>query len=290
MPASNSFGLQCLDKSTLYASSNTTAYLGCCTVDPATTDDGICPDDKIRPATFDPDAYSKILSQECMGHDANVMWYTCSGTAPPFLGCCAVNPCAKGSCPQAALKPARLSSNERNASSFLEGISSTNNSATATVTSTTTEPAHTSSATPSGSTPAGSSGSSHRAMQPATVAGIAIGIAAGSLAIALLVFWCVRRRRASAKRDAMVAAAVSPMGPNTDSTAPLTPAWFYSPSSTHPTNSTFASEYHRQPADSPHPMPPNYEAVTKKTVGPAELPGNLCFELDGDSPRSPHSR
>ncbi|KAJ3494583.1 hypothetical protein NLG97_g3978 [Lecanicillium saksenae] len=247
------------------------------------------PDDKIRPATFDPDAYSKILSQECMGHDANVMWYTCTGTTPPFLGCCAVNPCAKGSCPQSALKPARLSSNEKNASSFLEGISSTTTSTTATVTPTTTEPAKASgaSATPSASTPAGGS---RKAMQPATVAGIAIGITAGFLAIALLIFWLAKRRRARAKRDAIVAAAVLPMHPNADCTSPLSPVWLYSASPAHQTNSSSASEYHRYASDSPKPTPPDYETVTTKNVGPAELPGNFCFELDGDSPQSPHSR
>ncbi|KAJ4159784.1 uncharacterized protein LMH87_007729 [Akanthomyces muscarius] len=81
MTFSNSFGIRCVGNAAFYASKNESAFLGCCTIDPDTTDDGRCPDDKMRPATFDPAAYSEIMAQECIGNDDTILWGRITGEA-----------------------------------------------------------------------------------------------------------------------------------------------------------------------------------------------------------------
>lgn len=97
-------------------------FIGCCTSNPCETDYGVCPDDDLKPATFDKDAYAEIPGQACVSDNYLVQWYICAGTTPPFIGCCTVDPCEKGSCPDASLKAARLSDLEENADKFMECV------------------------------------------------------------------------------------------------------------------------------------------------------------------------
>ncbi|KAM3512397.1 hypothetical protein MY11210_003963 [Beauveria gryllotalpidicola] len=276
MPGAGSFGIDCLSGGKFYAN-NATAFLGCCAVDPATDAGGLCTDAAIRPMTFDRDAYDKIPAQECAASTSS-RWYSCRDTKPPFLGCCTHNPCVTGSCNKSSLCAAKLSSNERLASVFLLGVSGTTttsaaSSSTATTTSTTTKTAaESSTATPTPSVAAAAGGSSggSQGVQPAVVAGMVIGIAAAAVAIALLIVWRLRRRRAAAKKNALAVAGDSPISPGKDGTTPSTPAWL---------NSPVAS-------------PPNYSMLARgeKTAGAVELPGNVCFELEGEPRKSPHGR
>ncbi|KAM3440151.1 hypothetical protein NHJ13734_003424 [Beauveria thailandica] len=288
MPGAGSFGIECLSGGKFYAN-NATAFLGCCTFDPATAADSLCTDAGLRPMTFDPDAYDKIPVQECAARSSS-LWYSCKGTTPPFLGCCTHNPCIVGTCNKPSLGAAMLSSNERLASLFLEGVSDTTTTSTASSSTTTTAPTKTTVAESSTTTPvstttpsstaaptpsmtaaAGGGSGGSQGVQPAVVAGMVIGIAAAAVAIALLVVWWMRRRRVAAKEKALTVAGNSPIRPGKDgTTTPWTPAWL---------NSPVAS-------------PPDYSTLSRgeKTVYAAELPGNVCFELPGESAKSPQGR
>ncbi|EJP63471.1 uncharacterized protein BBA_07647 [Beauveria bassiana ARSEF 2860] len=283
MPGAGSFGIECPSGGKLYAN-NATAFLGCCSFDPATVADGLCTDAGIRPMAFDPDAYDRIPVQECAARSSS-LWYSCKGTEPPFLGCCTQNPCIKGSCSKPNLRAAKLSSNERLAKSFLGGVSGTTttsataslSTATTTPTKTTgtesstttpssiTTPASTATPTPSVTAAAGGGSGGSQGIQPAVVAGMVVGIAAAAVAIALLIVWWMRRRRVAAKEKALTVAGNSPINPGKDGSTPWT---------------------------LPLASPPDYSSLARgeKSVYAAELPGNVCFELPGESAKSPHGR
>jgi hypothetical protein len=144
--------------------------------------------------SFDVDKYNDIPAQDCFGSDSDVNWFACTGTKPfPFMGCCAVNPCAEGSCPTKELRMSKLSSNEKNAQVFLGGEdASTTASESLTATSTST----TSSATVSETTAASSGGGG--GLSQGAIIGIAVGATAfGILAIGGFLFWFWRRARKS---------------------------------------------------------------------------------------------
>lgn len=311
MTFSNSFGIRCVGNAAFYASKNESAFLGCCTIDPGTTDDGLCPDDKLRPATFDPAAYSKIMAQECMGNDDTIMWYTCTSTSPPFLGCCSENPCAKGSCSPSALRAAKLSSNKMNASLFLGGALPAKPSAkpsTTTITTTMKTSVQASAATsatsatltPSVSATAASGGSGHQRIHPATVAGIVIGTVAAIMAVAVTIFWWMRRRCEHTKENAFKVRSVSKITSDAPFTADSTLSRLYSAYYPHPSHSSTVSGYHPRPGSisAGNPAPINYHKalVATRTVDSVELPGSVYFKTPaqpplamGLSPRSPHN-
>jgi preprotein translocase subunit YajC len=98
-------------------------FVGCCTVDPCKTDSGACPDDNLYTASFDAGSYNLLKEQECVSDRPEVQWYTCTGANdPPFMGCCAINPCGRNdSCPDSDLHAARLSDFDENAAVFIPG-------------------------------------------------------------------------------------------------------------------------------------------------------------------------
>ncbi|KAF4467561.1 hypothetical protein FALBO_5569 [Fusarium albosuccineum] len=98
-----------------------TQFIGCCKSDPCGERKGLCPDEHLRSASFEAKQYNQILPQACINDNRDVKWYTCAGTTPSFLGCCAVNPCAKGACPARELRAAKLSDNSKNAEPFRGG-------------------------------------------------------------------------------------------------------------------------------------------------------------------------
>ncbi|TQV92741.1 hypothetical protein V2A60_009206 [Cordyceps javanica] len=305
MLATNSFGIKCVGNGDFYATYNASAFLGCCAVDPSTTDNGLCPDDKILSMTFDAGAYDKIERQECQIRF--MLWYSCSVTSPPYLGCCNRNPCHNGGvCPLADRKGgARLSDNQKYAYSFLEGVPSilgtTSSSAATTASATTTLPGtSTATSTPSASAsasesaPEQSGGGGQHGVQPGVVAAIAIGAAIGALAVALLVFWWVRRRRATVQQGATdVSREFSPDTKRATASSTAAAPWLYhGVPSAQPANSPAASNYYQSPTLHGSPVSPEYCTAepAMKTVGPAELPGNGCFELPGESPQPPPQR
>ncbi|SCO88052.1 uncharacterized protein FRV6_12179 [Fusarium oxysporum] len=96
-------------------------FIGCCTINPCGARKGLCPDQNLRSASFNATLQHEFLPQACINDNVDVSWYTCAGNALPFLGCCAVDPCLRGVCPQGDLRAARLSDKAKNAQEFLDG-------------------------------------------------------------------------------------------------------------------------------------------------------------------------
>ncbi|KAH7002196.1 hypothetical protein EDB80DRAFT_720116 [Ilyonectria destructans] len=187
-------------------------FIGCCTSNPCETDDGVCPDDDLEPATFGKDAYAEIPGQACVSDNYLVQWYICAGTTPPFIGCCTVDPCEKGSCPDASLKAARLSDLEENADKFMECVTAssapTTSSASMTLstlltstltTSTTTSTSTTSTGTVS-STPRPDGNRGHRLNKGGTAA-ISISMVIVVVVLLVLVVWQYRARLSTWKNN-----------------------------------------------------------------------------------------
>ncbi|OAQ97657.1 hypothetical protein LLEC1_07995 [Akanthomyces lecanii] len=169
MSVSSSFGIKCPGDSQFYNGNNTATFLGCCAIDPATTSDGLCPDDGLRATTFNPTAYSSIPKQECMGNDSSALWYVCAYTKPPFMGCCAARACDEG-CAQADLRPAKLSSNIEDANVFLgPSVSTSTTSLSLSSATSTTATTTTSTASPSSSPVPSNSG--NQGMKPGAQGG-----------------------------------------------------------------------------------------------------------------------
>ncbi|KAL4751943.1 hypothetical protein BDW72DRAFT_172485 [Aspergillus terricola var. indicus] len=86
-------------------------FVGCCTSAPCNNaTSSTCPQLDIRPASFDGAVYDNIRPMSCINSPSENS-YTCNFTDPPFLGCCARNTCASGSCPLEDLIPAAWSDN-----------------------------------------------------------------------------------------------------------------------------------------------------------------------------------
>lgn len=87
-------------------------FLGCCTSDPCQNG---CPENDLKVASFNSTDYGLFANQECVAGQ----FYTCEKTNPPFIGCCTINPCDTGQCPQTDLVPALLSNDPAKAADFL---------------------------------------------------------------------------------------------------------------------------------------------------------------------------
>ncbi|KAF5582049.1 hypothetical protein FPCIR_9806 [Fusarium pseudocircinatum] len=96
-------------------------FVGCCTINPCGARKGLCPDQHLRPASFNAALQHELLPQSCINDNIDVSWYTCVGEGLPFLGCCAVDHCLHGVCPQKDLRAAKLSGKVKNAQEFLDG-------------------------------------------------------------------------------------------------------------------------------------------------------------------------
>ena len=86
------FQPSCPAESNWYACGSGSLFVGCCTSDPCANS---CPDDNLRPASFNSKFYGSIPNEQC---PPGSLWYTCAATNPPFLGCCKSSPCDDG-CP-----------------------------------------------------------------------------------------------------------------------------------------------------------------------------------------------
>jgi hypothetical protein len=115
-----SLGLSCPYGGLFYiCSTDPVRFIGCCSINPCGARKGLCPDQYLNPASFDKAHGGEILPQSCVNDNVDVAWHTCPGTEPPFLGCCAVDPCPRGSCPRKELRAAKLSDKTKNAEEFL---------------------------------------------------------------------------------------------------------------------------------------------------------------------------
>ncbi|KAK0730150.1 hypothetical protein B0H67DRAFT_548159 [Lasiosphaeris hirsuta] len=137
------FGLSCPSGGSFYiCQGNTTEFIGCCTTDPCTAAyNGRCPAANLRASSFSADSYTDLPRQDCDDDKSFEIWYTCKFNKPPFMGCCASNPCASGSCAAKDLRPAKLSAEPDLRANFLRAdasASTTSASPTASGTSTAT--------------------------------------------------------------------------------------------------------------------------------------------------------
>ncbi|KAF4451598.1 hypothetical protein F53441_5454 [Fusarium austroafricanum] len=115
-------GLSCPSGGDFYICNNDPQrFIGCCDTNPCGARKGLCPDQHIKPASFNETLQHEFLPQACINDNADVKWYTCSETTPPFLGCCAVDPCVVGTCPRKELRAAKLSGKTNNVEDFLGG-------------------------------------------------------------------------------------------------------------------------------------------------------------------------
>ncbi|KAJ3478977.1 hypothetical protein NLG97_g8436 [Lecanicillium saksenae] len=321
MPAPDSFGVNCPFGGTFYSGINI-PYLGCCTTDPSTTDDGQCPPDSIRAASFDPAAYSQITKQECAAPDSGAEWYTCAGIKPPFMGCCTINACAKNGCPQANLAAAKANSDPDLAMPFINpskwastaSTATPSSSTTATSTSATSATSVTSTSSTSSESPSSTSSSSstathsdHQGLQTGAVVGLAIGTAAAVSIIAILLFWIVRRKRRLAQRHHYASPGTPSMAGDGKSVAPspATPQWSFNHAESYAKTVPYQSLQQDNGTSEPYAtsgpyqisrqghanegrysVPPEYSAVTTGSPAPTELPGSArtaVFELHGDT-------
>ncbi|KAL9567489.1 hypothetical protein ACKAV7_008439 [Fusarium commune] len=164
------FGLNCASGGKFYICDDAhTQFIGCCTSDPCGPRNGTCPDGSLRASNFNTDTYEDLPTQDCDGPRGTDMWYSCKLNNSSFMGCCAENACANGSCPSNRLVPAKLSENEKNRLEFLAPNNSSSTLSAASSSSTSSSP-------PSGSE--SSDGSSRT--------GVITGIATGATVIGLL--------------------------------------------------------------------------------------------------------
>ncbi|KAL7800251.1 hypothetical protein V8C37DRAFT_364634 [Trichoderma ceciliae] len=190
-------GLACPKSSSFYiCEDQPTRFMGCCTINPCTTHDGLCPDDDIRPASFSANAYDRILAQDCL--DPGFLWYTCRDSSPPFMGCCSQMACEASGCPVGKVGAASLSGNAKQAAPFLSSGTSTPTASTTSraVSTTLSTSSTTESAAPQQSTqpPAGPP-SVHTGLSKGAIGGISVAVVAGACILALVALWALRLRK-----------------------------------------------------------------------------------------------
>lgn len=158
-----------------------TQFIGCCAIDPCGDGNGDCPQEYLRYSSYSKDSYVNIPAQSCVSPYNSSSWYTCSNADPPFLGCCASNPCNAG-CSADDLLAARLSDDSSDTGVFLTATAST-----------------------AAATSASSGDHGSTSLSRGAIVGIAIGSALGVLIGAVALFFCYKRRE-KAKKDRLVAA------------------------------------------------------------------------------------
>jgi hypothetical protein len=217
-------GASCPDEGSFYICyDKPVRFVGCCTVDPCKTDDGVCPDASLRNTTFDKYSYNQLQPQECVSEKPEVQWFTCAENDVPFMGCCAGSPCAENGCAEGDLYAARLNDDEELAAAFM----------------------------PDGHEDNGPDGGNHvHGLSTPAIVGIAVGCSVGTLIIVSLLFWwCLKRRRAQSNDYGYNAAQThdtSSPRPDVKHT-PLSPyqaSWSGSP---NPQSPPYNSPQHSQP-------------------------------------------
>ncbi|KAH8673549.1 hypothetical protein BX600DRAFT_207745 [Xylariales sp. PMI_506] len=130
----SSSGLSCPIGGEFYTcTSATIRFVGCCTIDPCADGSGYCPPADLRESAFSMGHFIEAPDQECVAAGTSEDWYSCDSSTA-FFGCCSSNPCENhGTCPQANLLAAELSSNATAAQAFLGVLSAASALATTTV-------------------------------------------------------------------------------------------------------------------------------------------------------------
>jgi hypothetical protein len=98
----------CPSGGTFWLCPNTTSnFIGCCNSD-GPCDSG-CPASQLQAASVNASLVGQVPDQQC---PSGAQFYQCSGTSPPFWGCCKSNPCQQNGCPAKDLAPAIINSQQ----------------------------------------------------------------------------------------------------------------------------------------------------------------------------------
>lgn len=170
------FGLSCPSGGSFYiCQNNATEFIGCCTTNPCTPEaNGHCPTANLRASSFSADTYTDLPRQDCDDAQSIEIWYTCKFNQPPFMGCCASNPCAKGLCAPSDIRPAKLSGQAELKASFLQP----GNTATATGAAASSTASNDATAAPNG-------------LSSGAIGGIVVGVVAAIILV--VVFFLYKR-------------------------------------------------------------------------------------------------
>lgn len=226
----SALGTTCKNDASFYVCyEHDTKFLGCCTIDPCKTDDGLCPDDDLEYSSYDTHSHNSIGKQECQSDRPDVQWWTCGALETPFMGCCSTNPCAEDDgCPEDEIFPARLSDDPELAKAFLSEDEQKELN--------------------------GDDGLSKGA-----IGGIAAGATIGGLLIIGAIVWFFLRRRKQKKLAAAPAASVYEPYANQPGTAPhseaATSPQMQKTDTGFPPYSPYPSSY----APTPNPQSPPYQ-------------------------------
>ncbi|BCS24224.1 uncharacterized protein APUU_40668A [Aspergillus puulaauensis] len=174
---SNSCTFTCPAGGTWYVCPSAPYFIGCCSSDPCSNTNSNntspCPD--VYPATFDTAVFDRFAPNNCIGPSSE-NWFTCNFTDPPFVGCCASNPCAETEgCPKKDVRAAAWSSSRTDQFTLFQDVDRDK-----------------------GDEDGGDDG-----LGGGAIAGIVVGCVA-AVVIGLAVIWWVLRRRKS-KKDAAAA-------------------------------------------------------------------------------------
>lgn len=182
----STFGLSCPSGGSFYiCQNNTTEFIGCCTIDPCRDGSGSCPQANLRNASFSADTYDELKPQECTNSSGlSGLWYTCKYDNPPFMGCCASNPCDLKACPATDLVPAKLNSNPGLRDIFIPAPATSSPVTSSAATLPPTAPAASHNSTDSGI----SASDSSNGLSTGVIAGMSVSIA---IFVLVLVASCV---------------------------------------------------------------------------------------------------
>lgn len=166
-------------------------FLGCCSVDPCTEErNGVCPDANLQVASFSSDKWENLPAQSCDVASQEALFYTCAAITPPFIGCCASNPCRNNGCPEGKLRPAVL--NKIAGEEWKRTYLLNPNGSGISYNSTKTQPSSSSSSPTSTSEPTSSSTNepdSSGGLSTGAIAGIAVGAVIAVLIIVAGILW-----------------------------------------------------------------------------------------------------
>ncbi|KAL4968113.1 uncharacterized protein BDV14DRAFT_8622 [Aspergillus stella-maris] len=172
--ASQNCHFTCPRGGTWYVCPDEPYFVGCCSSDPCTNSNTTSPCPDVYAASYDAGAFGgtifdSIRPNTCIDRP-NTNWFTCNFTSPPFIGCCASNPCSEG-CPDDDVLQASWSSSRNDQYQLFRDLESDNDD-----------------------TDSGSDGLSGGA-----IAGIVVGVVCG-VAILAAALWFWRRKKKNAAR------------------------------------------------------------------------------------------
>ncbi|KAL4956648.1 hypothetical protein BDW69DRAFT_76010 [Aspergillus filifer] len=172
--ASQNCHFTCPRGGTWYVCPDEPYFVGCCSSDPCTNSNTTSPCPDVYAASYDASAFggtifNSIRPNTCIDRP-NTNWFTCNFTSPPFIGCCASNPCSEG-CPDDDVLQASWSSSRNDQYQLFRDLESDNDESDS-----------------------GSDGLSGGA-----IAGIVVGVVCGVVILAAAL-WFWRRKKNAATR------------------------------------------------------------------------------------------